>query len=750
MQKEWKWKRKMKKTGICLLGSLQIAALCVPLQAFADEPAQITAGASHEKRQMEFLDRGLVAVKTNDGVFVSWRLLGTEPSGISFNLYRDGKKVNMTPITISTNYLDTSGTSASTYTVRAVVNGKEQPSSDKVNVWGGSYLDVPLHKPADGVNPDGSTFTYNANDASVGDVDGDGQYEIILKWDPSNSKDNSQSGVTGDVFVDAYKLDGTFLWRISLGRNIRAGAHYTQFMVYDLDGDGKAEVAMRTADGAVDGAGKVIGDKNADYRNASGYVLSGPEYLTLFEGATGKELVSVPFEPARGKVTDWGDAYGNRVDRFLATIAYLDGKRPSLVMARGYYAKTSLVAYNWRDGQFTKQWSFTSNGNPLYEAQGNHSLTAIDVDGDGKDEIVYGAMTFDDNGQVLYSTGLGHGDALHVGDLDPDRPGLEVFKVMEHKDSPYGAAEWDAATGKVIWGVFTGKDTGRGMSADIDPRYKGEEQWASGGVGLYTVKGEKLGSTTPSSVNFGIWWDGDLLRELLDHNYDAAITAGPGKIDKWDYINGTTVNLLTASGTLSNNTTKGNPSLQADILGDWREEAIWRTADSSALRIYTTTDVTEHRFPTLMHDPVYRLDVAWQNVAYNQPPHTSYYLGEGMTEPPAPNIYVTYPAKVQISPNTLNTKSNGGDHSITVKVDLPEYAGSTPVGISSVSMNVYNGGTIQAGMTRGDSRNGFTIKFDRVQLLQALSGQSGDVEVKLIGRLEDGSQFIGNDRIQVK
>lgn len=742
------WKRSMKKTGLCLLGSIQIAAVCSPLQAVTANPAGAATGQAQEKRQMEYLDRGLVAVKTDVGVFVSWRLLGTEPSDISFNLYRNGKKVNNTPIFTSTNYLDASGTTSAAYTVRAVLNGKQQPASEEVSVWGGSYLDVPLQKPADGTNQDGSVYTYNANDASVGDVDGDGQYELILKWDPSNSKDNSQSGVTGEVYIDSYKLDGTLLWRISLGRNIRAGAHYTQFMVYDLDGDGKSEVAMRTADGAVDGTGKVIGDPNADFRTAEGYVLSGPEYLTLFEGATGKEMISVPFEPARGNVTDWGDDYGNRVDRFLATIAYLDGKRPSLVMARGYYAKTSLAAYNWRDGKLTKQWSFNSNGNPAYEAQGNHNLTAADVDGDGRDEIVYGAMTFSEDGQVLYGTGLGHGDALHVGDLDPDRPGLEVFKVMEHKDSPYGAAVWDASTGQTIWGIFTGTDTGRGMSADIDPTYLGEEQWAGSGVGLNTIKGQKISSSTPSSTNFGIWWDGDLLRELLDHNYNSAIGAGPGKIDKWDYVNVKTNNLLTAEGTLSNNSTKGTPSLQADILGDWREEAIWRTADSSALRIYTTTAITEHRLPTLMHDPLYRLDVAWQNVAYNQPPHTSYYLGEGMIQPPAPNIYVTYIADVKVNPGSLNLKSHGGDHSVTVHINIPEYNRDSNIRLSSVSMSV-NGGTLQGGDAKGDSSKGFTVKFDRQQLINLLSGQTGEVQVKVNGVLEDGNHFTGSDSIKV-
>ncbi|QAY68589.1 rhamnogalacturonan lyase [Paenibacillus protaetiae] len=581
---------------------------------------------------MEKLDRGLVAVKVSGGVFVSWRLLGTEPSGISFNLYRNGTKVNASPITSSTNYLDPSGTISSSYTVKAVLNGTEQAASAAVTPWGQNYLTVPIQKPAGGTTPDGVAYTYSANDASVGDLDGDGKYEIVLKWDPSNSKDNSQDGYTGNVYIDAYKLDGTRLWRIDMGKNIRAGAHYTQMMVYDLDGDGKAEIALKTADGTKDGTGQVIGSSTADYRNSAGRILTGPEYLTIFAGATGKILTTVNYDPPRGNVNDWGDNYGNRVDRFLATIAYLDGERPSLVMARGYYTRTVLVAYNWRGGSLTKLWTFDTNssGNSAYAGQGNHNLTAADVDGDGKDEIVYGAMTVNDNGQSLYNTGLGHGDALHVGDLDPSKAGLEVFKVMENTGATYGAAVWKASNGAIQWGVHTGSDTGRGMAADIDPRYPGEEVWASSGVGLYQINGTKITSTVPS-INFGIWWDGDLSRELLDDNH----------IDKWNYTNSTTTNLLTASGTASNNGTKANPALQADLLGDWREEAVWRTTDSTALRIYTTTDVTSTRLYTLMHDPLYRLDIAWQNVAYNQPPHTSFYLGTGMSTPAAPNIYVT-------------------------------------------------------------------------------------------------------------
>lgn len=582
-------------------------------------------------RQAEKIGRGLVAMKVNNGVFLSWRLLGTEELSTSFNVYRNGTKVNASPITNSTNLLDTGGTTSSTYTVRAIVGGVEQPASPAVRVWTNNYLDVPIQAPPGGRTPDGVNYTYSANDASIGDLDGDGEYEIVLKWDPSNSKDNSQSGYTGNVYLDAYKLNGTRLWRIDLGRNIRAGAHYTQFLVYDFDGDGKAEVVCKTADGTVDGTGVTIGNANADHRNSNGYILSGPEFLTVFSGQTGKALTTIDYVPPRGNVSSWGDNYGNRVDRFLAGVAYLDGVRPSIIMARGYYTRTVVVAFDWNGSSLTRRWTFDSNSstNPGTAGQGNHSLSVADVDGDGKDEIIYGALTINDNGATLYNTRLGHGDALHVGDFNPNRPGLEVFKVMEDANAPYGAAVWDAATGEILWGVRTGRDTGRGMAADIDPNHPGVEVWASGGVGLYSITGTKISNNTPS-INFGIWWDGDLSRELLDGI----------RIDKWNYNNNTMYNLLTGSGVASNNGTKATPSLQADLIGDWREEVIWRKSDNTALRIYTTTDLTSHKIYTLMHDPVYRLSIAWQNVAYNQPPHTGFFLGNGMGPVTKPNIYV--------------------------------------------------------------------------------------------------------------
>lgn len=569
-------------------------------------------------QQLEKLDRGLVALPAKDkGIFLSWRLLASDQTNIKFNIYRNNIKINNEPIINSTNYVDTAGTLNDKYFIAPVINGIEKEPSEEVIPWAQIYHTIPLQKPADGITPDGVNYTYSPNDASAADLDGDGKYEIVLKWDPSNSKDNSQSGYTGNVYLDGIKLDGTLLWRIDLGKNIRAGAHYTQFMVYDLDGDGRAEVVCKTADGTVDGKGNVIGDPNADYRNSSGYILSGPEYLTVFDGLTGKALFTTDYLPQRGSVSSWGDSYGNRVDRFLACVAYLDGEHPSVVMCRGYYTRTVLVAWDWRDGQLTSRWIFDSNdGYKDYEGQGNHNLSVADVDGDGKDEIIYGAMAIDDNGKPLWNSHLGHGDALHVSDIDPERPGLEVWGI--HEKAQVGSALLDAKTGEIIWGTGPG-DVGRGVAANLVDTYEGMECWG-GTDGLRSAKNVKVGSNPPSS-NFVIWWDGDPERELLDNIY----------IQKYNGSNNPI--LLTAQGCASNNGTKATPTLQADLFGDWREEVIWRTSDNSALRIYTTNIETQYRLVTFMQDRQYRLAVAWQNVGYNQPPHPSFFVGKSIFIP---------------------------------------------------------------------------------------------------------------------
>ena len=609
------------------------------------------AGAAAAGRVTERLDRGVVAVPAQGGgVLVSWRLLRTDAKGARFDVYRDGRKITKAPVTGSTNFVDAAGDGSGRYSVR--VTGASSGSA--ATVWRNGYLSIPLTPPADGVTPSGERYSYTANDASVGDLDGDGRYEIILKWDPTNSHDNSQAGYTGNVFVDAYTLDGKRLWRIDLGRNIRAGAHYTQFQVADFDGDGRAEVAMKTADGSVDGAGKVIGDRNADWRGREGEVvqrdrtgakvlpdgrkvaplegriLKGPEYLTVFDGRTGRALATAPYDPPRSANLNpsyeemdrvWGDGYANRSDRFLASTAYLDGHLPSMVFGRGYYARTVVAAWDYRGGKLTKRWTFDSSapGNADYAGRGNHQMSVADVDGDGRDEVIYGSMAIDDTGKGLWTVPLFHGDTMHVGDLDPSRPGLEKFGVHEEvkRNGGIGSALLDARTGQILWSKPAETDTGRGLSADIDPRYLGEEMWGSNSPDLFDVHGKPIGPH-PRQTNFAIWWDGDRLRELLDGT----------TISKWDWRTGTAVPLLKPDGLASNNGTKANPALQADLIGDWREEVVWRSADNRELRIYTTPIPTTHRYVTLMQDPVYRAGVAWQNTAYNQPPHTSFYLGE--------------------------------------------------------------------------------------------------------------------------
>jgi rhamnogalacturonan endolyase len=493
----------------------------------------------------------------------------------------------------------------------------------------------------------------------VADLDGDGEYEIILKQEPNNAKDNAQDGVTDKVLIDAYKLNGTRLWRIDLGRNIRAGAHYTQFMVYDLDGDGRAEVALKTADGTVDGQGKVIGDASANHVNSAGRILTGPEFFTIFDGRTGAALATVDYVPGRGNVGGWGgvggnggnDTKGNRVDRMTACIAYLDGVGPSVVMGRGYYGRSVLAAWDWRGGKLSQRWVFDTDspGNQAYAGQGAHGISVGDVDEDGRDEIVFGAMTLDDDGKGLYSTGFRHGDALHFGDLDPARPGLEVYMIHENEGdatSSPGADLHSARTGEVYFKTAVGQDVGRGVAADINPDKPGAEFWGTP-AGVLDVNGRPAGGPTPSSTNFVIWWDGDLTRELLDGN--TISKAGGGT-------------LLNASGASSNNGSKSTPALTADIFGDWREEVIFR-AGTGELRIYTTTSPTTTRIHTLMHDPIYRLAVAWQNVAYNQPPHTSFYLGNGMTPPPRPNIYtdrgITIAMKRKVSQSSRSGRGFG-------------------------------------------------------------------------------------------
>lgn len=607
--------------------------------------------AAGGERQMEYLTRGVVAVHRGGGeVFLSWRWLGTDPDAIAFYVDRstDGGapvRLHSKPITGSTNFVDRGVdlTKSNAYFVTPVLDQREQPASAPfvlpAQAPARPYLEIPLRTPRG----------YVPGDTSPGDLDGNGEYELVVHM-TGRERDNAHVGLTDPPLLQAYQTDGTHLWSIDLGRNIREGAHYTQFIVYDLDGDGIAELVCKTADGTVDGQGTVIGDKEADWVNSDGKILQGPEYLTVFDGRTGAASATVDYIPPRGQIDGWGgiggnagnDRTGNRVDRFLACAACLDGQRPSIVMCRGVYGRSVLAAWDFRGGKLTSRWVFDTaapgagkDGTPHgdYAGMGGHSLSVADVDGDGRDEIVYHSMVVDDDGRGLFTTGFRHGDALHVSRFDPDHPDPIAFGIHENEGSRHdastpAAAAFNARTGQTLWRIGDAEDAGHCLAADIDPRHAGAEMWGGPG-GLRTCRGAPLGPA-PRSANFAVWWDGDLLRELLDRT----------TISKWDWQNARLEPLFTAEGCLSNNGSKATPALSADLFGDWREEVVFRTADNQALRIYTTTIPTEHRSRTLMHDPQYRLSIAWQNVAYNQPPHPGFYLGEAMEPPPRPAITI--------------------------------------------------------------------------------------------------------------
>lgn len=737
--------------------------------------------------QLERLNRGLVAMRTDGGIFLSWRLMRCEVtghtktgvSGTDFRVLRNG--VPVATVCGSTNYLDADGTMTDWYEVLALpadggIAGVCAPlGSERVRAFpsGENYYDIPVCRPAGGVTPAGEVYCYHANDMSVGDVDGDGDYEYIVKWDPDNSKDVSQKGYTGHCLLDCYKFDGTLLWRLDLGQNIRAGAHYTQFMVFDFDGDGRAEISVKTAPGTrmlrpvkegeetcgmacpdefingrrmrwhyitLPGQAAAAGVSHADdyvcsaadYREHlvsvfmrwqdyeevksgqwpgtleecfgslpsqkegaagqaadyplsrkdaqrladyfiyeyapsrseknklwefEGFVYEGPEFLTMFYG-DGREAQTIAFPfPRVDDGLRWGD-YAmeriepcNRVDRFLSGVAYLDGEHPSLIVCRGYYTRACIAAYDFKEGQHRERFlvdsGFVPMENPFHDhphagrgsdavygalaGQGNHSLAAADIDGDGFQEIIYGAAAVDHDGSLKYSSygklpngreaKLGHGDAMHVARIDPDRPGYEIFHVFEGaEEAPYGYALCDAETGKVLWGTYVPRDLGRCMVGDITPNVRGLQCFVNE---VFDCKGNKLALTAPGT-NQSVRYAADLSTQFIDGA---------------DYVGGThdgIVNdlshgvMLVPKDVRTNNGTKGNPCLVADILGDFREEILYRRADDNAIRVYFADALTKHKLFTLMHDTMYRTGVAWQNNCYNQPCYTKFYLASDM------------------------------------------------------------------------------------------------------------------------
>lgn len=611
------------------------------LEPTTDPAASLTEEIPEGAQQVENLDRGVIAAKSgNDkGMLISWRLLGTDDENTSFKVFRNGEPTVLYEGTAAdaTCYYDPDGTASDWYTVDVYQGSECTEFACLATMLGnkdssGAYFDINFTAPANLTMPDGSTCSYTVNDCSVGDADGDGQYELFVKWDPSNSKDNSKSGYTGNVYLDCYKLDGTRLWRVDLGRNIRAGAHYTQFMVYDYDGDGKAEMICKTSDGTVDGTGVVIGNASADYRASSGYILSGNEYLTLFDGLTGKALDTIDYVPGRGTVSSWGDSYGNRVDRFLAATAYLNGTTPSCVMIRGYYTRMTATAYNVVNKKLVQLWAFdsgTAESTTSGYGDGNHNCFAADCDNDGKDEIVVGSAVIDDDGTLLYTTGLRHGDVLHVGDFVPSNPGLEIF--MCHEAAPYGMSLRDAATGKMILQKTGAGDTGRGLADNLIAGNDSAEFVGVQDSVVYDASGNTVcnwSDITKWGMNSVVYWTGSLERAVLDRTM--VDQYGSGRV-------------FTGSGVTYNNSSKSNACLTCDLFGDWREEMIFRLGTGSGVRIYSTTYETKYGIVSLMHNVQYRTAVAGQNVAYNQPPHTDYFLGTGYPLPERPNVYVAKP-----------------------------------------------------------------------------------------------------------
>ena len=630
--------------------------------------------------QMERLNRGVVAVPgMQKGVVVTWRLLGTDAPNTVFDVLRNGAVIasNLDKVT---NYADNDGKLSDQYSVVAKVNGAETDRSEAVKSWNRIYKTLKLDRPA---AVGGATYT--PNDMSVGDVDGDGEYELFVKWDPSNSKDNSQTGKTSNVYIDAYKLNGTKLWRIDLGVNIRAGAHYTQFLVYDFDGDGKAEMICKTAPGSKDGKGNYVCkagddskitdvDNSKDYRNSNGHLTGGEEFLTVFNGETGAAMHTIWYNPNRaqtrgtaGTYTGWGDSNYNRGERYLASVAYLDGQEglPSAIMVRGYYTAAFVWAVDYRDGKLQQKWLHESKSNTTWGlraannnysgegglvsqktnvfgetsntlfGQGAHSIAVGDVDGDGCDEIIFGAAALDHDGHLLHCTKRAHGDALHLADLIPDRDGLEVFMPHEEDSKSltgkaYGYTLRDAFTGELLIDESSSEDNGRGLAADVVDNNRGYEFWSSASSDVWSATTKKSLCTSKPTTNFRIYWDGDLQDELFDGKYDS----GSGKcspiISKEKSLKHTTLLTLTGEAygnSQTCNTTKSTPCLIADIFGDWREEIImWDYSNPSVINIFSTNVPSAYRVPTLMHDHVYRMGITWQNTAYNQPPHLGYYL----------------------------------------------------------------------------------------------------------------------------
>lgn len=610
--------------------------------------ALLVSMGANAQRFTDKLDRGLVAVKTTKGVYCSWRIQADEYYDVKYNLYRDGTKVNAEPLDVS-NFTDTSGSESSQYTVKAVLNGVEQQASKAATVFLSNYKEIKIKHDAS------LKATYEPNDACCADVDGDGEVEILMKF--TNLEESAQrypkNGPTIDgvetkeySMLACLKQDGTVLWWVNCGPNMGDFQNNEQNIVgYDWDMDGKAEVVMRLEEGSTvhmaDGTTYTIGanGKNGsswtNYREpkASGsvewFTHYGKEFLWYCEGATGKpyQCIEFPLKRLEDGETDlkaaWGDGYGHRSSKYFFGAPYLDGKHPSIFLGRGIYTRHKFIAYDVdpKTHDLKVRWKWTNNqpGSPWY-GQGYHNYIVADVDWDGRDEIVWGSMVIDDNGMGLSTTGLGHGDAQHIGDFNPYIHGQEMFACNE--DNPSNNYR-DATTSKIYYRKTDTNDDGRCLAGNFYNDFPGAVGHSAHDTPISTVTNEHVSTNTNGlCMNFRIYWDGDLLEECF--NNTEVTKPGVGTI-------------ATFLGAYSNNGTKATPCYQGDIFGDWREEVIERTADNN-IRIYTTNEPTKWRNYSLWYDHQYRNGMVWQPCGYNQPPHVSYFLGEleGITIAPPP------------------------------------------------------------------------------------------------------------------
>ena len=634
--------------------------------------------SAHAQRMTDYLDRGLVVIPTGSTGssttnLLSWRRLADEYFDVTYNVYKDGTLIasNLT----NTNY-STSGGSTNSYQVAAVVNGVEQSKCTAVTAWtqyvyklsvrcATGYIDIPL-APVYDRNGTDKTANYSPNDAEFADLDGDGQLEMIIKRlntvdagttdEDGNSKYLYEASSTQFAVIDAYDINwqtgaASLLWRIDCGPNmVSLNSTEIDIIAYDWDGDGKAEVVLRGADNMVvygsDGksnlftVGSTSVNTRSDFANQTGgqwcWTHSGSEYLIYMNGQTGAKYQVIDYPLARGSASDWGDSYGHRSSKYFFGAPYLDGRNASLFLARGIYTKHSMIAMdlNKSTHQWSSKWTWAcSNSSSPWYGNGYHNFIVADVDEDGRDEIVYGSMVIDDNGKGLSTTGYEHGDAQHVSDFNPYRKGLEFFGCLE--DGPYYGCNYrDATTSEVLFKYTGSGDDGRALMGNFIDTYPGCIGRSVGSAMISSVTAESNGLDSYiawGDLNFRIYWDGDLCSEVLN----SPGTAKEAKVEKPG-----TGRLFTSSGCNMNNDSKNNPCFQGDLIGDWREEIAVRCGTN--VRIYTSGMGSDYSLPSLWLDHQYRQAMVWQMMAYNQPPHLSFFLGEleGYTMAPPP--YTNY------------------------------------------------------------------------------------------------------------